>query len=221
MAKRRTQGQDGSRPPPALQCELPAWTGRWVLLLILLVPGVGSAWFYPVVPGWVPLFLIALPIVIFWRRHGLERRVLWLRIVLPALSRLIGTRRCLLFRIGLPLLPPLLYTIAKLTGVGYGLLSLMAFPTGWLVALVAAPFLYSPYPQNRSYDAETVIIMIAVMGQWTLIGYGIDRLVERGLAEEDTRRCPQCGYDIRGLPEPRCPECGGAIKLYDDFAPPS
>ena len=21
-------------------------------------------------------------------------------------------------------------------------------------------------------------------------------------------RCPQCGYDLRGLPENRCPECG-------------
>ncbi len=22
------------------------------------------------------------------------------------------------------------------------------------------------------------------------------------------RECPECGYDLRGLPEPRCPECG-------------
>lgn len=24
--------------------------------------------------------------------------------------------------------------------------------------------------------------------------------------------CVSCGYDLRGLPEPRCPECGGATK---------
>ncbi len=24
----------------------------------------------------------------------------------------------------------------------------------------------------------------------------------------DSLCCPRCGYDLRGLPEPRCPECG-------------
>ncbi|MCC6361114.1 MAG: hypothetical protein IT450_20420 [Phycisphaerales bacterium] len=24
-------------------------------------------------------------------------------------------------------------------------------------------------------------------------------------------KCPTCGYDLRGLPEPRCPECGAAV----------
>jgi hypothetical protein len=25
-------------------------------------------------------------------------------------------------------------------------------------------------------------------------------------------RCPRCGYDVRGLPEPRCPECGFDLR---------
>lgn len=35
---------------------------------------------------------------------------------------------------------------------------------------------------------------------------------ERGL-------CPACGYDLRGLPEPRCPECGGAIPPVECQTP--
>lgn len=29
--------------------------------------------------------------------------------------------------------------------------------------------------------------------------------------EEVGGSCPKCGYDLRGLPEPRCPECGAAV----------
>jgi O-antigen/teichoic acid export membrane protein len=27
--------------------------------------------------------------------------------------------------------------------------------------------------------------------------------------------CPTCGYDVRGLPEPRCPECGARLDSKD------
>jgi hypothetical protein len=33
---------------------------------------------------------------------------------------------------------------------------------------------------------------------------------------ERTKRCVQCGYDLRGLPEPRCPECGTPFQLESD-----
>jgi hypothetical protein len=33
-------------------------------------------------------------------------------------------------------------------------------------------------------------------------------MARRLLVPPDKGRCEQCGYDLRGLPEPRCPECG-------------
>jgi hypothetical protein len=27
-------------------------------------------------------------------------------------------------------------------------------------------------------------------------------------------KCPDCGYDVRGLPEPTCPECGRDLTLF-------
>jgi hypothetical protein len=34
-------------------------------------------------------------------------------------------------------------------------------------------------------------------------------------------RCLTCGYDLRGLPEPRCPECGRAFDLASDVDHPT
>ncbi len=40
-------------------------------------------------------------------------------------------------------------------------------------------------------------------------------MIEIGAAESATDRCPQCDYDLRGLPEPRCPECGKFFSASD------
>ena len=32
--------------------------------------------------------------------------------------------------------------------------------------------------------------------------------------------CVRCGYDLRGLPEPRCPECGTPFEQLKIFIPP-
>jgi len=115
-------------------------------------------------------------------------------------------RRFWWFRIGLPLLWLLLLAIGALTGVGLGVPFCLSFPTGYIVL----PLLYNP----RSWGnwPYMTAFPIAVMAQWAVIGYVIDRIVAPPL---DPRRCPRCGYDIRGLPEPRCPECGGAVTLLD------
>lgn len=41
---------------------------------------------------------------------------------------------------------------------------------------------------------------------WAVIVFGL--AVARRATRRKRGRCPSCGYDIRGLPEPRCPECG-------------
>ncbi len=119
-------------------------------------------------------------------------------------------RRFWWFRLGLPLLWLLLLAVGALTGVGSDISFCMSFPTGYLVLpLLYNARLWGNWPYMTAFP-------IAVMAQWALIGYGIDRLIQHErFVVQDPRRCPQCGYDIRGLPEPRCPECGGAIALLD------
>lgn len=39
-----------------------------------------------------------------------------------------------------------------------------------------------------------------------------DELLASYLAARD-EPCPRCGYNLRGLREPRCPECGDALRL--------
>lgn len=34
----------------------------------------------------------------------------------------------------------------------------------------------------------------------------------RDLEDEDGPRCRECGYLLKGLPEPRCPECGTSFE---------
>ncbi|MCC6677406.1 MAG: hypothetical protein IT436_09695 [Phycisphaerales bacterium] len=34
----------------------------------------------------------------------------------------------------------------------------------------------------------------------------------------DVSRCPECGYDLRGLPDGRCPECGRSVAEHMERA---
>jgi len=55
----------------------------------------------------------------------------------------------------------------------------------------------------------------SIYGPW-LVGVGFVVVLVRGLVFVPRRSerglCRGCGYDLRGLPEPRCPECG---KSFD------
>ncbi len=46
---------------------------------------------------------------------------------------------------------------------------------------------------------------------------GLRGMVPRVEPSERALHCPRCGYDLRGLPQPRCPECGLAFAA-DDWA---
>jgi hypothetical protein len=49
----------------------------------------------------------------------------------------------------------------------------------------------------------------AVMGAaYLLVLLGLTILAHRRAPRMDASRCPNCGYLLIGLPEPRCPECG-------------
>lgn len=45
--------------------------------------------------------------------------------------------------------------------------------------------------------------------------WGADRTYKDPIARDEELKCPQCGYNLAGLPSDRCPECGlsGAVTL--------
>lgn len=51
-----------------------------------------------------------------------------------------------------------------------------------------------------------------VYGFGAAIFVGLPILAWRG-HEPPPGRCLGCGYDLRGLPQPRCPECGTAFSM--------
>jgi len=44
-------------------------------------------------------------------------------------------------------------------------------------------------------------------------------IVDSGIDGPTPARCRTCGYDLRGLSEPRCPECGSPFREERDAAP--
>jgi len=52
-----------------------------------------------------------------------------------------------------------------------------------------------------------------------LLRMAIESLLIEYLADRDMA-CPGCGYNLRGLKEPRCPECGADLQLRVSLAEP-
>ena len=122
-------------------------------------------------------------------------------------------RRFWWFRIGLPLLSLLLLAIGVERAVVGRNPDILVLVMGLVALLDGQALLDLGFVDELSLN---VIVTMGVLAQWGLIGFGIDWLIERHRRLRiDPTRCPRCGYDIRGLPEPRCPECGGVIELLD------
>jgi hypothetical protein len=65
------------------------------------------------------------------------------------------------------------------------------------------------YPWTHAVTFAVFLLVIYasfVVGVWVGSRYGRKHLGYDGY-------CRKCGYDLRGLPEPRCPECGTPFKL--------
>ena len=60
--------------------------------------------------------------------------------------------------------------------------------------------------------AMNVMINIFVLLPMTILGYLIlaifSFMAPKGNADVSKSHCVKCGYNLKGLPEPRCPECG-------------
>ena len=82
-----------------------------------------------------------------------------------------------------------------------------------LTACVIAPlvFAYQLLPLHTRWVAQIAVVGIAVSGG-ALFPFtrrrSLRKFLRRRLTERGIPICLKCGYDLRGLTEPRCPECG-------------
>lgn len=56
--------------------------------------------------------------------------------------------------------------------------------------------------------AVIVAIPILLVGRYWAIKSRVQRSVRTWLVQQGYPLCVRCGYDLRGLTDPRCPECG-------------
>ena len=86
------------------------------------------------------------------------------------------------------------------------------------------PILYSMFPLihpiKSIIDAFTCIGLYS-SGVW-LTRARIRRYLRQALIDDGFAICGLCGYDLRGLTEPRCPECGAPFdeQLLEQMAVP-
>jgi hypothetical protein len=76
--------------------------------------------------------------------------------------------------------------------------------------------LLSRHPQWVIVTFDVVILFLSAT-QYRRYRRHYRRELRRHLAEDNIRLCRECGYDLRGLIEPRCPECG---ESFDMSSPP-
>ncbi|HZL33838.1 MAG TPA: hypothetical protein VFC78_00930 [Tepidisphaeraceae bacterium] len=126
--------------------------------------------------------------------------------------------RFLLVMIGVPwLMWSILFALlwARKWVTGFGRMYKLLVAGTWLELLVTVPVDVAVRRRTRCYCGEgtfySLIIGITMMF-WTF-GPGVLFLFAdvRRRRREHSGLCVKCGYDLRGLPEPRCPECGRAF----------
>jgi len=57
-----------------------------------------------------------------------------------------------------------------------------------------------------------VVCMLSWMLLGAIVGFARWKILAAGATPHYSEFCSNCGYDLRGLPEPRCPECGTSFN---------
>jgi hypothetical protein len=97
---------------------------------------------------------------------------------------------------------------------GFGKMYRLLLAGTWLELLVTIPIDISVRRRTNCWCEEGTFFSLIIgitMAFWTF-GPGIAFLFLEHRSIRAAGTCAQCGYDLRGLPEPRCPECGTAFK---------
>jgi hypothetical protein len=91
---------------------------------------------------------------------------------------------------------------------------------GFLAIIVGVNVLLSITPRaiNLGPWAPSIMsftLFVGIVTTWLISTRRRMRLhLRKELIKRGHRICIQCGYDLRGLPEPRCPECGTPFDFY-------
>lgn len=92
----------------------------------------------------------------------------------------------------------------------------------WIELLVTIPVDIAVRRRTNCYCEEGTFFGMTIgltMAFWTF-GPGVVLLFFRMKRQrEETGICLKCGYDLRGLDQPRCPECGTPFRIPQSPAP--
>jgi hypothetical protein len=93
----------------------------------------------------------------------------------------------------------------------------------WLEMLITVPVDVAVRKRTQCYCDEGTFfsLMIGITMIFWTFGPGVVLLFfsVRGRHEHPAGICARCGYDLRGLTEPRCPECGTPFEKADAQEP--
>jgi len=92
-----------------------------------------------------------------------------------------------------------------------------------LALAIPAAFLVAAWHMAGSAYGRSVVQMAGITLAVVAVGAAVTVAVRMSSSGEGRRRammrrgrCPQCGYDLAGLPGETCPECGSAIDAPPD-----
>jgi hypothetical protein len=95
-----------------------------------------------------------------------------------------------------------------LEAIAFGVFTFLIVGVSLMLLIPAYSSPSTPQEQAAAERAAWLVTATSVLVA-ALAGYGYWRYQRKRLPPTDEEpRCENCGYILRGLPEPRCPECG-------------
>lgn len=109
-------------------------------------------------------------------------------------------------------------TLIALIGAGcvYGMTRTWAYATIWGAAAVLGVLQFCVWDHIIFSWKGASLTVLSLLFHVVTAGSLYFWAVRLRLSKQDLTCCPDCGYELRGVPGPVCPECGGACRVSID-----